>query len=76
MSAKYTKESINTTLTSGKGHASDTVGEDHLDTDSHVLPRTHVVTSPHSTEALRTGVEGASQDERTLGRVRASDEPL
>lgn len=72
----YMQASTKKALTAGEGHASDTVGEDHLDTDSHVLPSAHVVASPHSTEALGTGVEGASQNEGTLGWVRASDEPL
>lgn len=76
VSAAYTQARKIRILTAGERHASDTVGEDHLDTDGHVLPSTHVVASPHSAEALRTSVEGASQDEGTLGWVRTSDEPL
>jgi hypothetical protein len=52
-------------LTSCIGHASDVHGEHNFDTHSHVFPCAEIVAGPHSAEALRAGVESASEDKRT-----------
>ena len=58
-------------LTSSEAHARNTVRKNHLDTDSHMVPCPEIVSSPHGTKTLRTGVEGASEDKGTLRWVRA-----
>ena len=56
-------------LTSAKSHARDTIRENHLDANSHVLPGTEVITSPHRTIALRASEEGTRKYERSLGSL-------
>jgi hypothetical protein len=63
-------------VTSGEGHPSYTVGENHLDTDGHMFPSTEVIASPHRAETLGSSIERTCQDEGTLRRVRASFEGL
>lgn len=56
--------------TSSETHSSDTIGENHGDTDSHMFPCTHVVASPHGSIPLGTSVEGTGKDKRALVRGR------
>ena len=57
--------------TSGKAHTGNTVRENHRDTDSHMLPCTQVIASPHGSIPLGTGIEGTGEDEGTLVRSRS-----
>jgi hypothetical protein len=53
-------------LTAAKSHASDTIGQDHLYTNCHMLPGTEIIAGPHGTKALRPSVECTREDERSF----------
>jgi hypothetical protein len=55
-------------LTSRKAHSRNPVGENHLDTNSHMLPCSHVVARPHCTMALGSGEERTSENKGALSR--------
>jgi hypothetical protein len=63
-------------LTSGEGHARDTVRENHLDANVHVFPGSKVVASPHRAVALRASEEGTRKYEGPLGRLTSLNKAL
>lgn len=62
--------------TSAKGHARDTVREDHLDTNVHVFPSTKIIASPHCAVALRASEEGTRKYEWPFGYLASLNKAL